>query len=249
MSNGSKAGSIAAAVIGLLTTVLLAIVQVVVWIGSPWARADDAAPAAQPGLEFHILADQMTSTPGQLAAMDGRLADGGAGPARQAGDSIGWFDVDHPEQYDRPGEPPLARQWGGKHYLPLLITADASMSSADVNWRLADVREQVQYDGAHGIVFSFDNAGAKLFGELTTHWFELAQKHNEIPDAHARLAIVVEGRIISMPQLNTPITRGSGIIRGGSNGGFTAEEVGQLIDEMRDNGATSQASAPATTQP
>jgi len=46
--------------------------------------------------------------------------------------------------------------------------------------------------------------------------------------------------LLSIPQINTPITGGSGIITGWGNGGFTADETAQLLGEMRESGTTQQ---------
>lgn len=73
-------------------------------------------------------------------------------------------------------------------------------------------------DGAgFQINFSFDNRGARRFGEYTRdHVGEL-------------FAIVLDGEIISAPRIQTPITGGSGRI----TGSFSAEEAGRIATLIR----------------
>lgn len=66
------------------------------------------------------------------------------------------------------------------------------------------------------IKFSFNPEGAKKFGELTT---ELVGQP---------LGIFLDGKVISAPNVNTPITEGSGLIEGG----FTAESAKMLAVQL-----------------
>ena len=57
-------------------------------------------------------------------------------------------------------------------------------------------------DGAEAVAFSFDTTGGNLFGDLTTHWYNLARQRTDLPDPHARLAISLDNKIISAPNIN-----------------------------------------------
>ncbi len=183
-------------------------------------------------LEFHILADDVTSNPADLKAMDARLALGGKGPLPQPGDAIRWLEVDKPEEFDKPGYPPETREWNGKHYLPVLTEPDASMTKESGKWGLENSRPEGMPDGSRAVGFNFDSTGGVLFGDLTTLWYNKARQHTDIPDAHARLAIVLDNKIISAPNIENPITGGSGIITGGGKGGFATNELNYLINTL-----------------
>lgn len=77
---------------------------------------------------------------------------------------------------------------------------------------------QAQFQDAQPVVyFSFNNLGAKRFGEATTN------------NRGKRLAIVLDGRVLSAPVINTPITGGTGII----SGSFTVEQATELALMLR----------------
>ncbi len=67
------------------------------------------------------------------------------------------------------------------------------------------------------VSFSFNHIGSKLFAEIT--------KNN----AGKRLAIVLDGKLLSAPVINEPILGGSGII----SGNFTIESAGELALLLR----------------
>jgi len=182
-------------------------------------------------LEFHILADGITSNPADLKAMDARLDPGGRGPLPQPGDAIRWMEVDRAEEFDRPNFAPETHVWNGKHYMPVLVTPDASMNkSSGEKWGLEKAMPEQQPDGSMAVGFLFDGTGGDLFGDLTTHWYNLARQHSE--DSKARLAIVLDNKIISAPSINTPITGGSGVITGGGAGGFATNDLNYLINTL-----------------
>lgn len=92
-------------------------------------------PAGVRGLEFHILAYDQTDP--ALAAMNDRMKPGGQGPSPQAGDTkYRWFEVAHPELFDRPGFPARTVAWNDKNYLLALITPEASMDDSQP-WAVA----------------------------------------------------------------------------------------------------------------
>jgi SecD/SecF fusion protein len=183
-------------------------------------------------LEFHILADQVTANAADLKAMDARLMPGGKGPLPQPGDTIRWLEVDRPSEFDLPGRPPETREWNGKHYMPILTEADASMTKDSGKWGLENAHAESMPDGSQSVAFNFDSTGGTLFGDLTTTWYNKARLRTDVPDPHARLAIVLDNKIISAPNINTPITGGSGIITGGGKGGFATSDLNYLINTL-----------------
>jgi SecD/SecF fusion protein len=185
-------------------------------------------------LEFHILADDVTVSPQDLKAMDARLEPGGKGPLPQPGDKIRWMVVDRAEEFDRPNAPPETREWNGKHYMPVLVSPDASMTKASADhWGLESAHSQQDpgNPGASAAAFSFDSTGGRLFADLTTRWVNIAKQRTDIPNAQSKLAIVLDNKIISAPNLLNPITGGEGIITGGS-GGFSTQDLDYLINTL-----------------
>jgi RNA polymerase sigma factor (sigma-70 family) len=208
------------------------------------ASAADTSQLAQPmgvaTVEFHIVADAVTTSDDDLTMMYTRLDPGGPGPLPQPGDTIRWIEVEHPQDFDRPGLPPETREWNGIHFLPVLFTPDASMDHSQTpGWSFVDAQESTANNGSRAVSVTFDPRGTKLFGELTTHWYDLAKQRKDIPNPRARLAIIVENKIISAPKLSGPLTSGSATITGGGKGGPTEEEMKRLMNAM----------IPPTTEP
>ncbi|MGD0137638.1 MAG: hypothetical protein ABSD28_02090 [Tepidisphaeraceae bacterium] len=197
--------------------------------------ADSAAVATtrtSGALEFHVLADNVTCNPADLKAMETRLEQGGTGPLPQPGDTIRWAEVDRPEGFDIPGSPPVTHELNGKHYLPILITPDASMTKSSAEpWAAKDAHAQMMQDGSYAIAFVLDDKGRELFASLTTRWYNRARQRFDLLDPHVRLAIVVDDKIISAPNINSPITGGSGIIEGSSRG-FAPGDLNYLIHTL-----------------
>jgi preprotein translocase subunit SecD len=73
------------------------------------------------------------------------------------------------------------------------------------------------YEGRAVVNFSFNNIGAKIFGEVT--------KKN----VGKRLAIVLDNKLLSDPVINVPISGGSGFIQGN----FTTESANELALLLR----------------
>jgi protein-export membrane protein SecD len=90
------------------------------------------------------------------------------------------------------------------------------------------VRASVGYDQNNqpAVDFRFDGTGARRFGTATTQ------------NVGKRFAIILDDEVISAPNINEPITGGSGQI----TGGFTTESAGDLVapltvEEQRTVGA------------
>jgi preprotein translocase subunit SecD len=125
--------------------------------------------------------------------------------------------------------------------MPLLITPDASMVQSGMQgWNFVNIHSEIQNGNA--VAFSFDSRGAKLFGDLTMRWYNVVRRRSD--NSHARLAIMLDNKIISAPKINTPITGGSGVITGEGPGGFTRDEMDRLISAM--NSGAQPATQPAS---
>ena len=80
------------------------------------------------------------------------------------------------------------------------------------------VNAQPTYQQNQPVVsFTFDNVGARKFGNVT-------KDH-----VNERLAIVLDGRVISSPRINEPILGGNGVI----SGNFTVESASELAILLR----------------
>lgn len=76
-------------------------------------------------------------------------------------------------------------------------------------------------DGRIVVSFTFDQTGAFRFGDLTT-------RYHRSGDNKRKLAIVLDRRVFSAPNINEPITGGRGQISGGGSG-FKASEADELV--------------------
>lgn len=81
---------------------------------------------------------------------------------------------------------------------------------------LVDAQATVQY-GAPVVQFRLNTLGAKLFGDVTSK------------NAGKQLAIVLDNKVISAPNINEPILGGSGII----SGNFTIQSANELALLLR----------------
>lgn len=99
-----------------------------------------------------------------------------------------------------------------------LPTEEEPLFSGD-QVRAASVSTDPQ--GRRVVSFSLNETGAQLFADYTTE--------------HVRefFAIVLDGRVISAPSINEPITGGQGQISGGGLGGFAREEAEELVNVLR----------------
>jgi protein-export membrane protein SecD len=75
---------------------------------------------------------------------------------------------------------------------------------------------EVDQNGGNAIGFRFDGAGAKAFGEATTRY------------TGQRFAIILDGVVMSAPNIHEPILGGSGQI----TGSFTAQEASELVNVL-----------------
>jgi len=75
------------------------------------------------------------------------------------------------------------------------------------------------------VSFVFDQTGAFRFGDLTSRFDRPGRPDND----KRKLAIVLNRKVSTAPNLNEPITGGRGQISGGGAGGFTSEEADDLV--------------------
>jgi hypothetical protein len=139
------------------------------------------------------------------------------GPGYKAGDALRWFEVWRSE--DMKG--PEVQEWNGRRYVLASVRPEDSLDGNSGRWRLNRVEKgRDPQIGAMVINFELDPAGAALFGNLTA--------------GHVRqpLGIVVDGRLVSAPNITDPITGGKGIITGGGPGGFSDAEADELVRSM-----------------
>jgi preprotein translocase subunit SecD len=83
------------------------------------------------------------------------------------------------------------------------------------------------------INFGLKSAGAKAFAQLTStmysKYFTSATTNNPLDD----FAIVLDGKVVSAPQVTSPITTGSGMITGGGTSGFTQAQATELANQLK----------------
>ena len=174
-------------------------------------------------LEFHILAVPPSARSGGKS----NISDGEymqwvdrlqkEGPRTRAGDKLKWFVVDNPDEF---GRSHMTMTYGGEPYVLSWITPEKSLDNREgrARWKLERAYRTTGKFNDAVVGFSFDPQGAIYFGELTGN-------NKDEP-----LAIVLDGRVISAPNINERIG-GSGVIEGGQ-GGFKPEELNYLVKTL-----------------
>src|SRR5258706_10582650 len=167
-------------------------------------------------LEFHILVIDLQSS--EARDMIARLK--ANGPAPKAGDTMRWYVVDNPDEFK--GHQTFSTDSDPtKKYALAYITPDKQMvHERTANpWALEDARATRDPSSGNAVSFSFDAQSAKLFSELT-------RTNTDHP-----LAIVLDDRMISAPNIHTEIGA-NGIITGGGTGGFEPKEQKYLVNTL-----------------
>jgi len=82
---------------------------------------------------------------------------------------------------------------------------------------ITDAKTQPNQGGEWAVVVNFNAEGAKLFGDLTTKY------------VGKQIAIDLDGKVISAPNVNEPITGGSASI----SGGFDAKSAQELVIKLK----------------
>ncbi|MFI5381961.1 MAG: protein translocase subunit SecD [Tepidisphaerales bacterium] len=157
-------------------------------------------------LTFHIMVDDSAET----AKMTERLKSDG--PAPKKDDTSRWFEVDKPEEF-RPA--PIA--YGGKHWALASITPDQSMvhDARTKPWGLKSAHKSWDQNNNSAVAFTFDPQGGMLFGDLSGG------------NIQKRLAIMLDDRIISAPNLHSRIETDGQI-----TGTFSEEEIQYLVNTL-----------------
>ncbi|MEX0776503.1 MAG: protein translocase subunit SecD [Phycisphaeraceae bacterium] len=113
----------------------------------------------------------------------------------------------------------IAQAYGDAIYMLLANTPGASMTPAQEGWQLTAANQIPDDRGLPAVGFSLNVVGAQLMGQLTGN-------HLQQP-----MAIVLDGRVMSAPNINDKIS-GNGIITGGQ-GGFSPQELEYLTRTLR----------------
>lgn len=82
---------------------------------------------------------------------------------------------------------------------------------------ITDAKTQPNQAGEWSVVVSFNSEGTKLFGDLTTKY------------VGKQIAIDLDGKVISAPRVNEPITGGTASI----SGGFDAKSAQELVIKLK----------------
>jgi len=101
---------------------------------------------------------------------------------------------------------------------PLPGAALAPLFSGD---QISGANPGTDSTGGRAVAFSLKDQGSKLFSDYTSK------------NVGNFFAIVLDGSVVSAPYIQSPITGGSGIITGGTGGGFTAAEMNNLVTILR----------------
>jgi SecD/SecF fusion protein len=171
-------------------------------------------------LEFHILAVPPIGPGKSNISLDeyqqwvDRLQKDG--PRTRAGDKLKWFPLHNPEQF----KGHMTQTYAGEPYVLGWITPEKSLDNREgrARWKLERAfRTMGQFNEAV-VGFAFDPQGGQYFGELTGN------------NINEPLAIVLDGRVISAPNINSRISD-SGVIEGGEKG-FDTKELNYLVTTL-----------------
>ena len=163
-------------------------------------------------LSFHVVVED-PNEPG-VAEMIARIEGANAAPQPRPNDTFRWL------PYAQSGAAPVEATAGGVHYALVYATPDRSMTHEDPSrrWSVTRAQPAPAQGGGRAVAFELDKHGAQLFGDLTGN------------NIGRRLAIVLDGNVLSAPQVNSRIER-NGIISGGK-GGFSQQETNYLVSTL-----------------
>lgn len=117
-----------------------------------------------------------------------------------------------------------------------LITCDATGTAKYIlgpvemtGDRIVDATNGVDpNNGQWNVQLTFDDVGARTFGEVSQRLFSIGQQNPE--DPRSQFAFVLDGQIISAPQMNAVITNGQPSISGG---GIDQDTSKTLADQLK----------------
>lgn len=169
-------------------------------------------------LEYHILVQPGEAPEQELTAMEDRLKPDGPGPVLQGGDTMRWFQVDHPKEVLGRGY--LVGSYRGRTYVLAWITPDKSLDHREGQkpWALTSAQPQQDQTGQYVVGFSFDPQGAADFGKLTQ------------ANINKPLSVVLDGKVVNAAVIRSMITA-QGQIDGGSEG-FSKADLDYLVNTL-----------------
>ena len=153
------------------------------------------------------------------------------GPRYRAGDKLRWFKADQPNEFrsgrNEDGPPQLgAATYNGEIYVLSHVDPEHSIDErpGQTPWALESAGKGTDQLNNRVVDFKFDPQGARYFGDLTGRYLPRADGQ------HYRLAVVLDDKIVSAPQLNGRIDA-RGQISGGE-GGFTEDQLNYLVNTL-----------------
>ena len=169
-------------------------------------------------LEYHILVEPGDAPAQEIARMEDRLKPDGPGPVLQGGDTLRWFQADHPEEVLGRGY--IVNDYRGRTYVLAWITPDKSLDHREGQkpWALTGAQPQQDQNGQYVVAFSMDPQGAADFGRLT-------QDNLRKP-----LSVVLDGKVVNAAIIQSMITS-NGQIDGGSKG-FSKADLDYLVSTL-----------------
>lgn len=182
-------------------------------------------------LEFDLLANerdhkrtiaQAQSISGDLIR-DGKLVAGWRPIAPKTSKDASGKTVETPNNEFGMANEIAVRQIKGKPdgFLEVLVIIDPDPNKRVTGQYLTNAAPEMDESGHPAVGFTFNTRGAHLFSQLTGNNKPLKD------DFHRRLAIVLDEKVYSAPQINTTIG-GRGIIQGN----FTSAEVNDLVSVL-----------------
>ncbi len=167
-------------------------------------------------LEFHILAIGANGlTPAEYERLARQLHE--KGPRPQAGDQLGWFQLDQPAEYHYGGESP-PQTFNGKEYVLAWISPGRSMVNGPGirRWSMQSAGRQANLErGGESVRFQFDVVGGKLFHDFTAN------------NVKQPLTAVLDRRVISVATIDSVIGD-TGVL----SGDYTEDQLNYLVDTL-----------------
>jgi SecD/SecF fusion protein len=162
------------------------------------------------------------------------LATKGPYKAVTGASNVRWFEIDPENGTDLATQSNLVTdKWGGKSYILLYDDrAHALTHDPTREWKLTQARSSTDDEQREACAFSFDPSGQQYFGEMTA------------ANVGRPMAICLDSKAISAPDIKVPITGGSGIITFGNKDPQTVHNEVDSLVKILDAG-----SLPATLQP
>ncbi|WP_428389421.1 protein translocase subunit SecD [Mucisphaera sp.] len=140
------------------------------------------------------------------------------GPRAGSDRPFRWFQIDDPEEFDA-GDEIVLTEYAGNLYILLANTRDKSLTHDIEGWRLIGASPSQDEIGQPAVAFTLNDFGGQLMSQITG------------PNQFKPMAIVLDGRVISAPTLQSRIGS-NGQISGGP-GGFSQEELTYLLRTLK----------------